>query len=149
MKYRNRPEIFLLPLFFAFFSVHLLAKDYMIEGHRQFYGVGPVVGTRHTLSLPDPEWPDQVTLLMKDARSLRIRIDPLKKPVNILMLASDVISPRTVRPVWGHDDLREAIVFWTGDYWLPGAECDDMGCPKIRFQMIHGAAAVTILEKRE
>ncbi len=149
MTCRNWTGIFLLVIISAFFSVHLQAKDYIIERHRQFYGVGPVVGTRYTLSLPDPEWPDQVTLLMKDVRSLRIRIDPLKKPLDIVILGSDVISSRTLRPVWAHDDLREPIVFWTGDYWLPPAECDDLGCPKICFQLIHGAAAVTILEKRE
>ncbi len=119
--------------------------DYFIRQRRRFNGVGPELGTAHTLEWGNSRWPEWVTFNMGKYRSILVDINPLKKPSGIILLASRVASPRLLDIVWAYDELRFPIRIRTGDYWIKKSGCNTTGCPRIRFQVTRGSLSLTIL----
>lgn len=130
-------------------ALGITERDYISERERKFEGVGATVGATYTLSFDDSYWPKQVTFDMGGVFALLVLIEHEETPSSVVVLASEPSSPRILKVVWAHDDLRTPVSFWTSDYWKPDESCDPSGCPKIRFQVIQGGAAVTILAKRK
>ncbi|MDM8543271.1 hypothetical protein QUF90_19520 [Desulfococcaceae bacterium HSG9] len=124
-------------------------RDYIAERVIDFEGTGAVVGTEYTLSLTNSLWPKRITFDMSGIRALLVLIEHEETPSSIVVLGSEPSSPRILKVIWAHDDLKTPVSFWTSDYWKPDKNCDSTGCPKIRFQVIEGGAAVTILGKRK
>ncbi len=124
-------------------------RDYISERAERFHGVSPRVGIGFTLSRNDSQWPQEITFSMKKTRSILVRIHPISKPAGIIMLGSQPSSPRMVKAVWGHDDIRNPIEFWTSQYWISTNDCDYTGCPRIRFQVREGTVGVTVINKKE
>ncbi len=83
-----------------------MKKDYIIRRNRRFHGIGPKVGTTHTLKWGDSRWPEWVTFNMEKYRSILVDINPLKKPSRVILLASRVASPQLLDAVWTYDELR-------------------------------------------
>lgn len=139
-------------LFFADFAGaerSISEKDYISEQRQNFYGFVPVVGSGYIISRTDSQWPGSVTLEMSRDTSLLISIEAQgNNPAGLIMLASEILSPRVLKQVWAWDDLRYILRFWTGNYWTPKGECDSTGCPKIRFQAVRGTSEIIILDKR-
>jgi len=125
-----------------------MKRDYYILRCQNFQGVGPTVGTTHTLSYGDSQWPEQVTFNMSKISSLLLEINPLKKPSGVIMFVSRVASPRILDAVWQNDDLRHPIRIRTGDYWVVKTRCNSTGCPRIRFKITRGSLSITILSRQ-
>ncbi len=124
-----------------------MEEDYLIRRNRRFHGVGPKVGTTHTLKWGDSRWPEWVIFNMEKYHSILVDINPLKKPSGVILLASRVASPRLLDAVWTYDELRFPVRIRTGDYWIAKSGCNTTGCPRIRFQVTRGSLAVTILKR--
>jgi len=129
-------------------SYGITERDYISERNRNFEGVGATIGVTYTLSLTDSLWPKQVTFDMTGVRALLVLIEHEETPSSIIVLGSEPSSPRVLKVIWAHDDLKTPVSFWTSDFWKHNNDCDSTGCPRIRFQVIEGGAAVTILAKR-
>ncbi len=124
-------------------------RDYISDRAERYHGVTPVVGIGHTISTTLSQWPRNITFSMKKTHSILVRIDPIEKPAGVIMSASQAASPRLVKAVWAHDDLRQPVTIWTNLYWIPVGECNYTGCPKIEFQATRGTVGITIIEKKE
>ncbi len=150
---QNRGKIGSLAIIlFLFCCADLLAlggkKDYEMERKRKTFGVGAVIGTIHTLSVVNQGWPGWVTFNMGSFDSLLVEIKALRKPATIVLSGSQASSNALLKAVWAHDDLRTPVTFWTSDFWRPTGDCDDTGCPRLRFKVLRGAVNVKILAKR-
>lgn len=121
-------------------------RDYIFERELQFKGSTPIAGEYFTVTQTDPKWPQQVTFSMKKVSSFLVKVEAIQKPAGIIMSVSRASSPRILKSVWAHDNIQDAISFWTNRYYIPSSDCDPTGCPKIRFQATQGTVGIVIIE---
>jgi hypothetical protein len=122
--------------------------DYLSVEKKRFHGRGPRVGTVYWLGILNSEMLQQVTLNMFNTRALLINIQTDRKNSGVIMLVSEVGTPRILKAVWKCDNILEPIIFWTDRFWIPENECSFLGCPKIRFQATSGECDLFILDKK-
>ncbi len=123
-------------------------RDYITVEKKRFHGRGPRIGAVYWLGLVNPNALQQVTFKMIDTHALLIKIQTKRKNSGVIMLASQVGTPRILKAVWKCDNILEPIIFWTDRFWIPDNECNSLGCPKIRFQTTRGECDLFILDKR-
>jgi len=123
-------------------------RDYMSEHVRRTEGFLPITGDSYVISSNSFKFPKLITFFMERDRSLLVRLESNRKHSSVIMLTSQASSPRLLKAVWKHDDIRYPITFWTGDYWLPESNCNPTGCPKVQFKVIKGHVEIFILDQR-
>lgn len=124
-------------------------RDYISERYQNFHGFVPVPGSGYIISRTDSKWPSDVTLEMSKDKSLLISLEAQgNNPAGLIMMASEILSPRVLKSVCKWDDLRFPVRFWTDRFWLPKGKCESSGCPKITFKALRGTTEIIILDKR-
>ncbi len=129
-------------------SMAEVKRDYISVEKKSYHGRGPRSGVTYYLGVLNSEMLQQVTFNMFNTRALLIKIQTKRKNSGLIMLASQVGTPRILKAVWKCDNILEPIIFWTDDFWIPENECNPFGCPKIRFQATTGSLDLLILDRK-
>jgi len=86
-------------------------RDYLTVEKKRFHGRGAEVGTVYWLGVLQSEMLQQVTFNMFNTRALLIKIQTDRKNSGIIMLASQVGTPRVLKEVWKCDNILAPIIF--------------------------------------
>ncbi|MDM8554714.1 hypothetical protein QUF75_08305 [Desulfococcaceae bacterium HSG7] len=125
-----------------------MKRDYISVEKKSYHGRGPRIGASYYLGVTNSEQLQQVTFNMFNTRALLIKIQAKRKNSGLIMLASQVGTPRILKAVWKCDNILEPIILWTDDFWIPENECNPFGCSKIRFQATTGSLSLLILDRK-